>query len=83
MILESLKNSKFSKNVLSKEALLMIDGGKTFNTEAHKGDTVTYSRCQFQNSSLYDKVIKGTDGFFEDSVANGVHDGAKAEWYLD
>lgn len=49
MILESLKNSKFSKNVLSKEALLMIDGGKKISTTSHGGDTATYSISQFQN----------------------------------
>lgn len=52
MKLESLKNGKFSENVLSKASLAMLNGGGEVSS-ANGGDTYYYSRCG-QNGELYD-----------------------------
>jgi|GEM_PF-2128005 len=49
MKLESLKNGKYSENILSKPSMAMLYGGRSVSS-ANGGDTYTYFCC----GNLYD-----------------------------
>lgn len=80
MKLESLKNGKFEKNILSKSAMMMLDGGKTVQTNANGTDSLNY-HCSGPKGDLFD--ITATDPAGESVTISSptMFDGTDSTWY--
>jgi hypothetical protein len=77
MKLESLKNGKFSSNVLSNTSMAMLHGGYTEST-AQGQDSIRYYCC----GNLYDKTETHPTYTISDS-AQQPFPNTKPDWYTN
>jgi hypothetical protein len=85
MKLESLKNGKFEKNILSKSAMMMLDGGAIFGSNPQGdgtfGDTANY-HCSGPNGELYDRTVTYQDGTVEYESSGDMFPGSDDSYYV-
>lgn len=79
MKLESLKNGKLEKNVLSKESLAILKGGKSVSTKDGY-DSWTYS-CSGPKGELYDCSVSIDGNLMEYKESTTMFPGSSADWY--
>lgn len=75
-----MKNGKFEKNVLSKSAMMMFDGGKIVLTGSDNDDTWDY-HCSGPNGELYDITMTDSDGDSVTQSSTTMYDGTDSSWY--
>lgn len=80
MKLESLKNGKFEKSILSKAAMIMLSGGKEVDT-AGGGDTFNY-HCTGPDGSSYDRTYTDNiTGYTKEEARPDMWPGTDSTWY--